>query len=219
MKAQIGQPVPLLSISTWVQGETVNLDQLLGHVILVEVFQVNCPGCFLYALPQAIELYERYNKQGLTVLGLATAFEDFDKNNLENLMQLVNTGTVVGETLKTLTFREILIEGRLPYQMPFPLAMDTLTPHLGHTEDDIQQFIDTKIPNFNQLPTTHQQQIRQSVEQYFQNLKYHAQTFECFGLKGTPSQILVDKHGILREIDFGQSPDLEDKIKNLLQEK
>jgi hypothetical protein len=29
-------------------------------VVLVEAFQVNCPGCFFYALPQAISLYEKY---------------------------------------------------------------------------------------------------------------------------------------------------------------
>ncbi|MDD1641142.1 MAG: TlpA family protein disulfide reductase, partial [Methylococcaceae bacterium] len=51
MKAQLGQKAPLLSLSDWVQGEPVNFDQLSGRVVLVEVFQVNCPGCFLYALP------------------------------------------------------------------------------------------------------------------------------------------------------------------------
>jgi hypothetical protein len=58
MKAQIGQKSPLLSLFEWVQGEPVNFDQLSGRIVLVEVFQVNCPGCFLYALPQAVDLYQ-----------------------------------------------------------------------------------------------------------------------------------------------------------------
>jgi len=37
------------------------------------------PGLFLYALPQAADLYQRYSDQGLSVLGVATAFEDLIK--------------------------------------------------------------------------------------------------------------------------------------------
>ncbi|MDD4906730.1 MAG: TlpA family protein disulfide reductase, partial [Methylobacter tundripaludum] len=103
MKAQIGQKTPPLSVSTWVQGTETNFDRLLGQVVLVEVFQVNCPGCFLYALPQAVDLHRKYSEHGLTILGVATAFEDFDKNNLENLIRLIENGEVVGETLRMLS--------------------------------------------------------------------------------------------------------------------
>lgn len=47
----------------------------------------------------------------------------------------------------------------------------------------------------------------------------HAETFECFELKGTPSYILVDKHGVLRDCTFGAYPELESRILKLLQEK
>jgi hypothetical protein len=49
-------------------------------------------------------------------------------------------------------------------------------------------------------------------------LTYHAETFELFNLQGTPSYILVDKQGLLRDCGFGTHPDLEDKILALLQE-
>ena len=48
MKAQIGQKAPLLQVSNWVQGEPCVFDQLLGHVVLVEVFQG--PTCCLFNL-------------------------------------------------------------------------------------------------------------------------------------------------------------------------
>ena len=60
-----------------------NIDKLAGNVVVVEVFQVNCPGCFLYGLPQAISLYEKFKDKNVKVLGVATAFEDYDKNTLK----------------------------------------------------------------------------------------------------------------------------------------
>ena len=217
LKAQLGQKTPLLSVSDWIQGEPVNFDRLLGSVVLVEVFQVNCPGCFLYALPQAINLYQKYSHQGLTVLGIATAFEDFDKNNLENLVRLINHGEVVGETQRLLSQQGQLERNHLPYQIPFPVAMDRLNKRQDDVlQEEIITFIDGRIPNFQRLPESHQQEIRQQVQRYLESLEYHAETFETFDLKGTPSHILVDKEGRLRICSFGADPDLETHIETLL---
>jgi hypothetical protein len=218
MKAQLGQKAPLLSVSEWVQGSEVNFDRLLGQVVLVEVFQVNCPGCFLYALPQAVELYHKYSERGLSVLGVATAFEDFDKNNIENLIRLAEHGEVVGETLRVLSQQSKLSTGRLPYRIPFPLAMDRLVRHREVTDNVIANFIRDHIPDFEQQPKAHQQHIRQQVLDYLQSLDCHAETFERFELKGTPSHILVDKKGILRDCAFGAYPELEARILGLMQE-
>jgi hypothetical protein len=219
MKAQIGQKTPLLSVSTWVQGTETNFDRLLGQVVLVEVFQVNCPGCFLYALPQAVDLHRKYSEHGLTILGVATAFEDFDKNNLENLIRLIENGEVVGETLRMLSQQDKLSAGLLPYRIPFPVAMDRLNKRQGEVSDNvITNFIKDRVPNFEQRPEADQQKIRQQVRNYFQSLDYHAETFERFDLKGTPSHILVDKQGILRDCAFGDYPELEMRILGLLQE-
>jgi hypothetical protein len=218
-KAQIGQKAPLFSVSEWVQGEPTNFDQLAGRVVLVEVFQVNCPGCFLYALPQAIDFHQRYASLGLTVLGIATAFEDFDLNTLENLVKLVNHGEVIGETLQLLDQQGILEAGRLPYGIPFPLAMDTLIKQDGDlSEDNITAFIDEHIPNFEQQPATYREKVLEQVRAYLQKLEYRAQIFESYNLKGTPSHILVDKQGILRDCIFGSHPELEKQIQGLLQE-
>jgi hypothetical protein len=86
----------------WVQGRPTNIDKESGNVILVEVFHVNCPGCFIHGIPQAIDMYKKYHDSGLRILGLATAFEDFDKNTLENLKLLLATGQVIGEPSKVL---------------------------------------------------------------------------------------------------------------------
>jgi thiol-disulfide isomerase/thioredoxin len=219
IKAQIGQKAPFLPVSDWVQGGPVNIDQLSGRVVLVEVFQLNCPGCFLYSLPQAVDLHQRYFDQGLSVLGVATAFEDFDKNNLENLIRLIENGDVVGETQRMLGRRGKLIAGRLPYRIPFPVAMDRLHKRQADvSHDEISAIINDRIPNLEQQPETYQQKIRQQVQHYFESLVYHAETFELFDLKGTPSHILVDKQGLLRDCAFGGYPDLEARVLGLLRE-
>jgi thiol-disulfide isomerase/thioredoxin len=219
LNARLGQQAPLLSVSDWVQGAAVNFDQLIGRVVLVEVFQVNCPGCFLYALPQATRLYQRYTDQGLSVLGVATAFEDFDKNTLGNLIRLAETGEVDGETLRVLDAQGLLSNGRLNYRIPFPLAMDRLQKQDDDvTHINIENFIHARIPNFALQPEAHQQQIRLQIERYLQDLSYRAETFERFELKGTPSHILVDKQGVLRDCAFGDYPDLEARIVGLLNE-
>ena len=220
MKAKIGQKAPLLSVSDWVQGEPVNFDQLSGRVVLVEVFQVNCPGCFLYSLPQAIDLHRKYSDQGLSVLGVATAFEDFDKNNLQNLIRLAENGEVVCETLHVLSQQgKLTADSRLPFRIPFPLAMDRLNKRQADvTAAEIAAFIKDRVSGFDQQPEPYQQKIRQQVRDYFQSLDYHAETFERFDLKGTPSHILVDKKGMLRDCAFGAYPELEARVLGLLQE-
>ena len=219
MKANIGRKAPLLQVSDWVQRGPVNFDQLSGRVVLVEVFQVNCPGCFLYSLPQAVDLYQRYFDHGLSVVGVATAFEDFDKNNLENLIRLIENGDVVGETQRILGQQGKLIAGRLPFRIPFPVAMDRLHKRQADvSHEDIAAFINGRIPDFEQQPEIYQQKIRQQVQHYLQSLAYHAETFELFDLKGTPSHILVDKQGLLRDCAFGGYPNLETRVLGLLRE-
>ena len=44
------------------------------------------------------------------------------------------------------------------------------------------------------------------------------QRFEKFSLQGTPSTILVDRKGILRDVSFGQTGHIDAMIQKLLNE-
>ena len=217
--AKIGVKAPLLQVSDWAQGKPTNFDQLLGNVILIEVFQVNCPGCFLYSLPQAIDLYQRYYDKGLTVLSLATAFEDFDKNTLDNLQLLLTQNKVIGETQRVLEGNNRLIEGRLAYHIPFPVAMDKITKQQKEiTDDEVSTFIKQHIPDFLNQPKEQKTRIQQQALNHLQSRLYTAKTFQQFALQGTPSHIIVDKKGYLRACEFGHFSDLEWLLITLLQE-
>lgn len=219
MQAIVGQKAPNLKVSKWVQGIPTNIDKEKDRIVLVEVFQVNCPGCFLYGIPEAINLYKKYQGDGVTVLGIATAFEDFDKNTLENLELLLKTGEVIGDTKEGLSQHGKLDDNKLPYKIPFPVAMDSLIKETGNiTKERMLNFIYKQTPNFDSQPEDYKNQIFERVKQYLQSKEYTAETFEGYSLNGTPSTILVDRKGVLRDISFGQSGNIERKIQLLLNE-
>ena len=220
MSAVIGEKVPNFGVSEWVQGAPTNFDQEKDHIVLVEVFQVNCPGCFMHALPEAIEIYNKYKDDGVRVIGIATAFEDFDKNTLDNLKMLAETGEIVGETKSAFQMSGQLQEGdKLPYKIPFPLAMDNLVKTSGEiSQEKIMEFIYPQIPEFDSQPEEYRNQIIQRVKDYMKSKEFSAETFEKFALRGTPSTILVDRKGVLRDVSFGQVGQTEAMIQKLLSE-
>ena len=219
MSAQIGKKAPNLKVSEWVQGNDSNLDQHSGNVVLVEVFQVNCPGCFMYGIPESIEIFNKYKSKDVSVLGMATAFEDFDKNTLKNLELLVETGKVVGETEKMLGQYGQLDGDKITYKIPYPIAMDSLIKQSDDvTKEQMDSLIKKQIPDFDTQSKDYKNEIYDRVKNYFLSKEYSAETFEMYALPGTPSSILIDRKGILRDVSFGQNGSLESKIQNLLNE-
>ena len=220
MVAKIGVLAPNLIVSSWVQGKPTNIDKVIGNVVLVEVFQVNCPGCFLFGLPEAIAIHKKYKDKGLTVLGMATAFEDYDKNTLENLQKLITNGEVIGETFRALTqYGQLQDANKLPYMIPFPVGVDMLMKESATLSDTkIMDFIEVNIPEFRSYTEKDKQVMIERVKQYLRSKEYSAKTFEEYALRGTPSSILVDRKGILRSMFFGSNGFLEGAVEVLLKE-
>ena len=125
---QINEPAPDLDISEWVQGKPSNIGQEKGRNIVIIVFQVNCPGCFNAGFPEFLESYRKFNNKPILFWGLATAFEHFQWNNLENLKKLIDQGEVVGDTFYSLNNQGMLEGNYLSYKIPFPIARDKIYP-------------------------------------------------------------------------------------------
>ena len=213
----LGQPAPELQVQHWVQGEPTSLEQLRGNVILVEVFQVNCPGCFVHALPEVVRLHQAYSQKGLSVIGLATAFEDFDKNTLDNLKMLVETGEMTGDPLDQLGRNDLLNGNRLDYELPFTIGMDVLTENTSETTHEaIEVFILSQLPDYANWPEERRQPVYEKARNYPLAKTHCAQTFETYNLQGTPSSILIDRKGLLRDVSFGWNNHLEPLILDLL---
>ncbi len=219
VSVKIGEKAPNIKVSKWIQGLPTNFDKEKDKIVVVEVFQVNCPGCFMYGIPEAIELYKKYHSEGVSVLGIATAFEDYDKNTLENLELLLKSGEVIGDTKQGLSQYGKLEDGKLPYKIPFPVGMDSLIKETGEiSESRIKNFIYNQIQDFDSQPDDYKNQIIQRVKDYLKSKEYSAETFEEYSLQGTPSTIIVDRKGILRDVSFGQNGRLEPLIQSLLKE-
>ncbi|MBI2944912.1 MAG: TlpA family protein disulfide reductase [Candidatus Wallbacteria bacterium] len=67
-------PAPVLQVQQWVAGSPLTLEQLKGKVVLLDMFQIICPGCHA-AHPHIVKMQQRYGREGLQVIGLAVAFE------------------------------------------------------------------------------------------------------------------------------------------------
>jgi len=210
-----------LQISKWVQGTSTNIDQLAGNVVVIEVFQVNCPGCFLYGIPQAISLYEKFKNKNVKILGVATAFEDYDKNTLQNLELLLSDNQVIGETFKALKQHGKLVDGnKLYYKIPFPVAFDKVIKMPFDVSDKmIFNFIDTYFPDFSTFSDKDKADLIDKVRNYLQNKEFSASTFETYRLRGTPSSVVIDKEGILRYSFFGSEGYLEGAVNELLNQR
>jgi len=216
----IGQAAPQPEVQQWVQGYEPEMTQLAGQVILIEVIQVNCPGCFVHALPEAIRLHEHYAEAGLKVFAIATAFEHYQHNTLNNLQRLLQTGELQGDPLQQLGKAGFLDNGKLPYTIPFSVAMDKLVPcNTQVDESSITKFILSQLPDFFEKDwgEARTAAIYQQAEAYLQSKTYQARTFDMYQLQGTPSSILIDKQGRLNSVSFGNVAVLEGEITRLLE--
>ncbi|WP_052748713.1 peroxiredoxin family protein [Microbacterium sp. Ag1] len=133
-----------LDVSEWVNSAPVSPESLHGRVVVVEAFQMLCPGCVSHGLPLAQRLHGMFDRSELVVLGLHTVFEHHE---------------VMG--------REALEVFLSEYRIEFPVAIDR--PIDGQA-----------------IPATMQH----------------------YGLRGTPSMMIVDREGRVRQIAFGSVDEL-----------
>ena len=70
---------PELQTVDWLNtDEPVSLEALRGKVVLIEAFQMLCPGCVSHALPQATRVHRVFSHDEVAVIGLHTVFEHHD---------------------------------------------------------------------------------------------------------------------------------------------
>lgn len=68
-------PAPELVVSHWFNTpDPPTLAALRGQVVVIEAFQMLCPGCVAHGIPQAQRIQAAFGHD-LTVLGLHTVFE------------------------------------------------------------------------------------------------------------------------------------------------
>jgi peroxiredoxin len=67
---------PPLQTSKWFNTDTpITLEALRGRVVVLNTFQMLCPGCVAQGLPQAMRVHKLFPSSEIAVLGLHTVFE------------------------------------------------------------------------------------------------------------------------------------------------
>lgn len=140
------QPLlPEWDVSTWLNTPApVTLASLRGRVLLLHAFQMLCPGCVTYGLPQAERVRQAFPADELAVVGLQTVFEHHDVMTVPALQAFIHE-----------------------YRWSFPIGVDQPDGRGGPSR-----------------------------------------TMTRYGLRGTPSCIVLDRQGRVRLHHFGQMDDL-----------
>ena len=82
----VGEPAPELEISTWMNGEGVSLKELRGKVVILEFFQLWCPGCNKFSIPLMKEWKKIFaDEREIVFISIHTVFEGHRINSVKNL--------------------------------------------------------------------------------------------------------------------------------------
>lgn len=135
---------PELIVGQWFNAATPpTLSALRGRVVVIEAFQMLCPGCVSHGLPQAARVRAAFPASAVEVMGLHAVFEHHD-------------------AMTPVSLRAFLHE----YRIGYPVGVDL------HSADGIPQ------------------------------------TMRAYGMRGTPTLIVIDRDGTIRGHWFGQVADL-----------
>ena len=67
---------PELSISQWFNtDQNITLASLRGKIVVIEAFQMLCPGCVMHGIPLAQTIQRTFPSDKVTVIGVHTVFE------------------------------------------------------------------------------------------------------------------------------------------------
>ena len=136
---------PELQCAQWFNTDApITLAALRGKVVVIEAFQMLCPGCVSHGLPQVQKLRHVFPGDHVVVLGLHTVFEHH-------------------AAMTPVALQAFLHE----YRIQFPVGVD-LPADTG------------PIPR----------------------------TMAAYGMRGTPTLLIIDRAGRLRHQHFGQVEDM-----------
>lgn len=184
-----------LHTSKYLQGSFVP-----RAVNLAFVFQVNCPGCFIYGMPIVHTLFEQHQNE-IGFLSIATAFEDFELNTEENTIIFLNSMKLIGETEKYFSANPQLKEHLTPLKMA--VAFDKLSPAIHFLNDEKLNIICQKIEDFKSWDVTTKQLVRNKIRSYYSQFVLLPETFTLNQMRGTPSFIIFDENFTILNSFFG----------------
>jgi len=82
------RPAKPLETTLWLNTPSpITLDALRGKVVLLEAFQMLCPGCVSHSLPQAMRARAVFSEEDVAVIGLHTVFEHHEAQGTKEALE------------------------------------------------------------------------------------------------------------------------------------
>lgn len=193
-------------------AQTLQGDFTPRRLNLMLVFQVNCPGCFVHALPTLLRLHADYSNR-VNFLLLSTAFEDFELNTLENTQKLLAGGEVIGETRKALAHYGL---SKFPDSIPCAVAFDRIEPVAGFLTGELLESMLQNHSDFAKRGEHERAAMKKSLRDYFlQNYERIGYTFAANLMQGTPTWIIFDESLEIQQQWFGHCS--KEKLQQMLE--
>ena len=93
VKAEASSPekqAPEWVISEWINSTGLALEDLQGKVVVIDFFQLWCPGCNKFSIPLMEKWKQKYiNRKDIQLIGIHTVFEGHSQQTPERLRQYV----------------------------------------------------------------------------------------------------------------------------------
>lgn len=87
--AAVGQKAPEFDVAHWINGDSISINDLRGQVVIIDFFQLWCPGCNTFSIPLMHQWEEKYQQQikagKLKILSIHTVFEGHSIQTLNAL--------------------------------------------------------------------------------------------------------------------------------------
>lgn len=135
---------PPLEVTEWLNSDkSLTLEDFRGRVLLVEVFQLLCPGCVQHSLPQARKVTDFFDPKDVAVIGLHSVFEHHEAQGRrdvlaaflhENRLKFPVGMDAPGKDGVPLTFRAYNMRGT-PTALLFDRAGKLAMQHFGQADD------------------------------------------------------------------------------------
>ena len=92
--AQNGEDAPVAPewvVSQWINSKPLSLTELKGKVVIVEFFQLWCPGCNRFSIPLMLDWEKKYkDNENVQLVSIHTVFEGHDYQTPQRLKKFIH---------------------------------------------------------------------------------------------------------------------------------
>ncbi len=84
------KPAPEWKVSKWINGDPGTLSSLKGRIVLIDFFQVWCPGCQQFSVPLFNHWQKKYgDNENVVIVSIHTVFEGHEVQTEDRLREFI----------------------------------------------------------------------------------------------------------------------------------